>query len=823
MKIRSVFIKFLTIFLFAVTLISHLSLAAGKSKSSYYTSGTVTGRLIDEQSDKPLMYASVVLYQEKDSVMSTGTVSDEDGKFVIDNVSPGTYYLKIQFVGYPPQKVNSIIISSEKPVYNAGVIKISPTAEHLSEVVIEGARDMMEFGLDRRVINVGQELTAAGGTALELMENIPSINVDYEGNVSLRGSSDVNILVDGRPANLSGIYDDSALEQLPSEMIERIEVITNPSVRYDPDGTSGIINIVTKKEKMPGYNGMISLSAGNNNSYSGSINFNIKNDKFNFFGSAGGRFFNSDGWGYSNRTNWANDTSYLEQNIDSERSMNTYNIQLGADYHINKQNTLTFSSNYRNWERNGIHARDYLFMDDQFNQTNFFERDSDNRMGHYGFNHSLNYRKEFTEEFRELNVELQYTDGNFIREEDMSQSYKDDSMTDFFEYTKNDGDNYYTSLEIDYEHPFNEESKIEVGWQSVFRGSEDNFKFLDKGHKDESWVINDSLSNHFIYDKQRHSIYGIFSTTLNEYNIQAGLRFEQAYMQGEQLDMKDGDFKRPYKSYFPSAHIRRNFENNQSAQISYSKRISRPRPWHLNPFTRYHDPYNLRSGNPELLPEYIHSLELSYSKNWGNTTISPSIFYRYTEKMISRYSYMDDKGITYTTFENIGERTNYGIEVIASQDITSWWRINGNFSYFHRIIEGVARENEYTANSYSWTTRINNHINIKGDLSIQVSGNYRSPVVMLQGERKEMYSADIGLRYNILDNKGSVSLRVSDMLDSRIFSIYRKGENFEETIERKRRSRMIFLGFNYRIHDYRRDDDRIGADEMDTIDYDNDF
>ncbi len=800
--------------------------------------GVVKGELLDEQADQPLMYASVVLYRERDSVMVTGAISDEDGRFIIEEVPPGQYYVKVQFVGYPTQKYNGIRITPREPVYDAGLIKISPTAEYLSEVVIESTREMMEVGLDRRVINVGQELTAAGGTALELMQNIPSVSVDFEGNVSLRGSQNVTILVDGKPSTLTGLDNETVLEQIPSEMIERIEVITNPSVRYDPDGTAGIINIVTKKEERPGYNGMINLSAGTNNRYSGSVNFNYRpSENINFFGNASGRFFNMEGWGKSNRTSWfpgsdlENETitSHLDQDMEFDRSMNTYNLQLGFDYTFNDKNNITFSTRYSTWERNNDAYQDYMFTNSRLPRysSDYIDYIEDISSGSVmmrgGFDYSLRYQREFDEEYRDLTLDLRYSDSHFDREESLDRRFYDHSynelgLPELLEETFNDGDHYNFMFEADYVHPFNETSKFEAGFQTIFRGSDNKFSFYQFDHDVGELVLDPNRTDHFIMDEQRYSAYGIYSTALGNYNVQAGLRLEHAVLEGDQVVIDDGDFRNEYFSYFPSAHVRRSFENNQNVQLSYSKRISRPRRWALNPFTRYSDPYNLSTGNPKILPEYIHSFELGYTKFWENTTLNPSVFYRYTDQMISRYRTMDDEGVTITTWENIGHAINYGAELIASQTITDWWRVNGNFSYFHRIVDGGTVQDEYTADSYSWTARITNNFRFGNKLSAQLSGNYRSPVVMLQGELKEMYSADMGLRYNVLDNKGSITLRVSDIFNTSQFNMFTMGDNFEMTSERKRRSRMIFLGFTYRIHDFSRDRDRMDRDQMEPMD-----
>lgn len=782
--------------------------------------GEVRGVLMDEESQTPLMYASVVLFTVEDSTMVAGSISEEDGSFFIDNIAPGTYYLAINYVGYPEQLMNDIRISRRELEADLGTIKISPDAATLSEVTVEATRELMEVGLDRRVFNVAQELTSVGGSALDLMQNIPSVAVDFDGNVSLRGSDNVTILIDGRPSGLLGLTGSEALEQLPSEMVERVEVITNPSARYDPDGTSGIINIVMKEQVERGYNGMVSINASTGQRYSGSVNLNYHVGSVNFFANYSGRMFNSDGYGTSFRANLVNDT-YLDQESDFDFDMDAHNFTVGLDYHMNDRHRLTTSFGYNTRDMDRFNYTDYQMLDSQHDLDDAFFRETLNYMDHGGYQVNLSHELMFDQEYREWTTDFTFSSRGMDRIQENEQVFNDQlagQRPDLFENTFTDGSMQMFRIQTDYTHPLGGESKLELGAQAYFRERDHDFAFYDYDHDIDDWVNNEGLSNHYIHSEQRYAAYTMYSTVLGNYSIQGGLRMEYADILVEQQTMEE-DYPNDYFSLFPSLHIRRSFTPTQSAQLSYSRRINRPRGRQLNPFPSYNDPYDISSGNPLLNPEYTNSLELGYTRFSQRLTLNPSVFYRHTEGMITRFRTMDDDGIAYTTFENLNRGISLGSELALTYRLSDWWRINGTVSYFYRQVEGGGDRMELQNESYSWSTRMVNNFTFPRGWSAQLTGNYRSPLVMIQGEMKEMYSADFAVRKNVLNNNASISLRLSDIFDTRRFRMYNYGDNFTLDSERRRNSRMVFIGFTYRINEYERDRRR----ERDAMDDDMDF
>ncbi len=794
--------------------------------------GKVSGQLFDEEQDAPLMFASLVLHNVSDSAMVTGAISDEEGKFILEGVPAGTFYLTINYVGYPRQTVNNIRITPREPEYDVGTIRISPDAALLSEVTVEAARQLMEVGLDRRVFNVEQELTAVGGSALELMENIPSIAVDFEGNVSLRGSTNVTVLIDGRPSTLTGLTVSEALEQISAEMIERVEVVTNPSARYDPEGTSGIINVVLKQQRRPGYNGMVSLNAGSAGRYSGSVNLNYHYNNWNFFTNYSARLSDMESFGVSQRETISGGvSSFMDQDITGTMGMNSHNVQAGIDYHFNPKTTLTLSSRYSNWDRNMDNLTEYMIYQDLVDPNSLFIMYNETDMMHNSFTHQLNFRRTFDQEHRELNADMSFSTRSMDRNQGFDQQFYNHNWDSpaglqVLERSHMDGQNWSFSSQLDYVHPLGEDSKFETGYRVQIREMDSEFLFEDYLPGPDLWVNNVNRSNHFIYNEQIFAAYGMYATMLGKYSLQAGLRLEQTLVDGDQRTTGE-TFSKDYLSLFPSAHVRRNFENNQSVQLSYSRRISRPHNRNINPFMRYSSEYEVSMGNPELDAQFINSFELGYTRFRPTTTINPSIFYRHTDGMITRYRTVRDdvpglegRDVTVTNFENLNKGISYGTELVFTQRFSDWWNVNTTLSYFRNIIQGQGAQMDQENDSYSWSGRVVSNMSLGNGWNFQVNGFYRSPVIMLQGEMDAMYSVNAAVRKNVLNNRGTITLNLSDIFDSMRFGMYNYGDNFTMDMERWRTSRQITIGFTYRINEYDRRRDRQTRDNGDALDFD---
>ncbi|HOE59201.1 MAG TPA: TonB-dependent receptor [Bacteroidales bacterium] len=773
--------------------------------------GVIKGRIIDQSSKMPLEYANIAIFRKRDSALINGTITNEKGDFIIEKLPFGRFFVKLSFIGYATRSIDSVFITPKQPEVNLGTIRIKLVENKLQGVEITEKRAPVEYNLDKKVYNVDQNIVSMGGTAIDIMQTIPAVQVDLDGNVSLRGSSNVNILIDGRPSNLV------SLDQLPSSMVERVEVVTNPSARYDPDGTTGIINIILKKNRAEGINGMVSVNAGTKDKYNASINLNYREKKFNFFTSYNFRQFSDEGTSFSHRETIINDTlSYLDQNGDSRRKGNFHNFTLGADYFIDNYNTLSLSGMYNIRGNDGRENMDNLSTNFKFDTLSLFNRTSINSNDNSGYQGILNYKRTFDDKTKELTADVyySYSDGNSDNLITQKYTQLPNGLPGELIQQKTISDNsrnmltaqtdYVTSLWA---------GRLETGYKYRYSNEDSDYGFYNYDSAD-GWTSDFNRSNRFKYSESIHAAYLIYTRDITDkLFIQGGLRAEAAQTTSDQVT-QDSIFKNDYFSLFPTLHVRYNFNNKNQIQLSYSRRVNRPWSRFLNPFIDYSDPLNLSAGNPALKPEYSNSLELGYTLQFGKTTLTPSVFYTNTSGVISRIMSVDNNGVSFTTFKNQDKSSAAGLEVILAQQFAKWWRLNTNFSYYHAEVDGPDITQQ-TASSNSWTFRLNSLMSVPRLADIQINFNYNSPMVFnpsigrhggggTQGKMEENYWADLGIKKNFLDGNASISLRLSDIFKTMKFNMTTYGSNFTSKSERTRDSRTLFVGLSYKFNDYKR-------------------
>lgn len=775
--------------------------------------GSVAGKVIDKLSKAPVEYANVAFYRLRDSSLVTGGITNEKGEFNIDKVPMGRYFAEVKFIGYNTLTVESFGVNPQNIMANLGELSLDPASENLEAVVVTGQRQMLTHNLDKKVFSVEKDINAEGGTALEIMQNIPSIEVDMEGNVSLRGSQNVTILVDGRPSTYTTI------EEIPSSIIETVEVITNPSARYDPDGLSGIINIVLKKRRDPGYHGMVMLNAGTGDKYNGTLNFNYREDKFNFFTNVSYRQHQMTGQTLSDRTTTLNDlaTSTLFQDQDFRRQGQFINFKGGVDYFINNSNTLTLTGGYS--------SRDFGMWDitqtdlTMPSQTSQYFRENDGFNGGESYNFALNYKLNGKQKGQELTADVFYYSMLGESGTDLTQWWELEQFDRLYEQTESNFLGNNLTLQTDLVQPIGNGGRLETGLKAMLRSQDNDYIFSNR--LENLWIPDPLRSNNFVYDEQQYSAYAIYSNTFadGKFSYQGGLRVEQAFTNADQRATDDEPIKRDFLNFFPSAHVKWDINQKNSAQVAYSRRVSRPHTRMLNPFIDYSDPLNMSMGNPWLNPEFTNSFELSYYYNLPKTKISATAFQRNTTDIVSRYVEVDDEGIAWSTFQNIDESKSIGFEGVVSQTIAPWWKVNASGNYYSMKLYSDLLD-ERSSQGDNWSVRASSTWNIGKNVELQLNGNYRSPSVSVggsmrfwqtgggQGITEEMYWMDLGVRVNVFNKKGSITLRVSDLFNTMDFRSSTWGDNFTSNIERTRESRIIFLGFSYRINEYRARRDR---------------
>ncbi len=789
--------------------------------------GIVSGKVLDRTDNSPLEYANVILYSLRDSSLVTGSITNEKGEFYIEKVPAGRYYAEIKFIGYNHLTTEPFSVNPRNPHAVMGDFHIETSSQNLEGVTVVGQKQMLTHNLDKRVFNVEKDINAEGGSALELMQNIPSVEVDMEGNVSLRGSQNVTILVNGRPSNYSSI------EEIPSSIIETIEVVTNPSARYDPDGLSGIINIVLKKTSEPGYHGMVMLNAGTGDKYNGTLNFNYGIKRVNLFTNLSFRKQNMMGESFMDRQTTVDDGyNSLIQNQDFIRQGNFINLRTGVDITLNRRNTLSVIGGYGSrsfnvWDSTETSMQTALnpLPYEYYRQNNGINDGS-----HYNF--TVNYKYDGPKKGQELTADIFYHGMNGNNGSNVLQGTILGSDILSREKTLSGQQNNALSFQTDLVQPVGNGGRIETGLKAVLRAQDANYQFFNYDDTG-SWIDDLLRSNTFVYNEQLYSAYAIYSNTFGneKFSYQGGLRAENWYTHGEQRALNYEPTNRSFFKLFPSAHIRWEMDSKNSVQAAYSRRVSRPHTNMLNPFIDYTDPLNLSMGNPELNPEFTHSYELSYYLNLPKTKLNTTLFQRNTTDIMTRYVEVDEDDVSWSTFKNIDSSQSLGIEGVISQTIMPWWKVNANATYYRTQLNSNFLDERSSVGS-GWTTRATSVWNIGKNVELQVNGNYQSPTISVggnmrfgqsgggQGLTHERYWFDAGLRINVLNKKGTITFRVSDILKTMNYSSETWGTNFTSNINRYNESRIFFLGFTYRINEYKARRDRQASDVNMDLDMD---
>ena len=780
--------------------------------------GVISGALHDASTKEHVEYGNILLFKAKDSTMITGTITDAKGKFLFINVAAGNYYLRASFIGYEDIFFPGITISQRSADIKMGDLFIKPKMSGLQEVEIIAEKSLITNNLDKKVITVDKTMALSGGTATDIMENVPSVAVDAEGNVSMRGNSNITLLIDGKPASQAGISSSDILNQLPASAIESIEVITNPSVRYDPDGTSGIINIVLKKKALQGFNGQISGTVGTNEKYNGSLNLNYRANKVNFFVGADARYNLTETSSESERTSKYSDfVNVLRQTQEGESFRKSMNLNGGIDYFIDTRNNITFSVQKRNmaFGQEGLASNKNYYGTDSLmdNYTRF--TDSERKIQSMGYN--LSYKHTFAEKGREFTQDFVYNNNEMNNDQLIDQQNIDpvtNENTGLLQSQKNyaSNNNIFFTAQGNYIHPFVSGARLETGYKVSIRDMGMDYDYTTYNHNTNEYEEQVLLKNHYDYKEQIYAVYGIYANTWKKLRYQAGLRYEQVYNKSK-VEQTGITYSNPYYSFYPSLHTQYDLGKKRELQFSYSRRVDRPSPREMNPYIDYSDSLNISQGNPALQPEYTNSLELGVMKYWDKTSLTSNLFFRNTAGLIENITVLDTTGISYTMPQNINNSKSYGIELVASANPNKWLRINGNLSFYNYMVSEVPEYHIPATESFTWSGRINATFMYSKDGSFQLIGNYMSPSSSLQSTRESNYNIDASLRHDFFKSKLTVSLRVTDIFNTRNFNSVTTGSNFVSVNNRYMESRVLYAGIQLKLNNYSKKSEKNGNGE----------
>lgn len=778
--------------------------------------GTLTGTVIDSFTQKPIAYATVALALMRGDSVVAGALTDEKGKFSIDEIRIGAYYLIIQSMAHHERRMDRIFISPGEPIKGLGKIILAHKDYSMEEVEIVGEKQFMEMAIDRKIYNTEQLLTVQGGVATDILQNIPSVEVDIDGNISLRGSSNVTILIDGRPSGLTGTDRAALMEQIPASSIERIEVITNPSAKYDPDGMSGIINVVLKRNRRLGLNGNVSLSATTKgtrerspdfqvpNKYNTALGLNFRNDKLNAYVNGSYQVEERFGYGVNYRENkFSGASPILEQNSNSLRNGTSGMVRGGLDLYLNTKNTLSFSSTYSDRGSIEDESEVFTFRDLETNWDSAYVRETDESSVRGSVDANVSYESKFDTKGRhKLVASLSYSHGfgdsdnqfaNIYLNEDGATASGPVNRQNNFSLNAND---IYT-LQADYEKPLAKKGKLEAGYKSIIRDINNDFTSESFDEFADAFVLDTFLNNNFFYKERIHAVYTTVGQQFKRIGYQAGVRAEQTYTTAELINTNE-EFVNNYFNFFPSGFLTYKMTESQQLQLNYSRRINRPRTRQLNPFTNYSDPLNLRYGNPFLKPEFVDAIEFSYAFTKNKSTVTASTYYRVVHDVIQRFKSIDTlTNVATTTYQNLGTGTSYGVELIYVGDITKWFNLNASFNFYRTEIDGG--DTEITNSGYGYGGRFNGTFRLPKDYNIQLTSFYRGPRPTLQGRFYGFNSINLAVQKRVLDNKGTLSLNIRDVFNTMQFRVDINDPLFYQEFLRKRESRMATLTFSYRF------------------------
>lgn len=771
---------------------------------------TLSGTVLDENG-QAIPFAAIAIYRMRDSSLFKGGASDGTGKFAIQ-MPPGRYYGELRFLSYEAQVIDPFFLKRED--MDLGEFTMKMSAEQLDAVVVEAEKSDMELHMDKRVFNVEQNMVSRGSNAAQLLDNLPSVNVDVEGNVALRGSQNVRILIDGRPSGLVGLSSTDALRQLQSNQIEKVEVITNPSARYDAEGEVGIINIVLKEDRRDGFNGSFELRAGEPANHGGSANLNYRTGGTTFFGSYGAFYRRRPGSGASYQTFTYPDTSFsYDRQEEHNRGGWNQMFRAGVDQKIGKYTNVSVSGLYRRSDGDHFTELDYLDYAEDGELVRAVKRREDEEDVDETKEVTLNFQRKFKQKERKWTADVRYMESGEI-ETAIIEEFSDD-----LDYIPLNQRTYADELQkliffnSDYIHPIGENGKFETGIRGSLKTLDLEFTVEDQ-LSDASYQVNPLYDNFLIYKEDIYAAYAMFGNKKDAFSYQLGMRAEYSDISTELT--KTGDFNpRDYLNFFPSVHLSYEVKKETFLQLSYSRRIRRPNHWWLVPFFGFTDARNFRSGNPDLDPMYINSMEVSVLRRSKKGSIMGSLYYRRSTGNMERIILSDADGFTRSLPVNLGTGDSYGLEANSSLRVQKWWNINGNLNVFYSKTRGTYEGVNYSAEAFAWNGRLNSRWNFKKLYSIQTNFNYRSGANTNQGRRLAVYSWDAAAAVDVLNSKGTLSFNARDILNTRKRRMETIGENFTSEAEFQWMSRSFTLTFNYRINQKKQRPERSGGfDQM---------
>lgn len=783
---------------------------------------TITGTVYDKDTNQPLEYATMILQSVRRPEMVTGGITDLDGKFSVQTM-PGQYNVRVEYLSYKTFELKAQTFRSSTDL---GAIQLEIDAEMLEDVVVMGERTTVELRLDKKVYNVGQDLTVRGGSVTDVLDNVPSVTVDVEGNISLRGNESVRILINGKPSALSGLSP-QALQQLPAESIERVEVITNPSARYDAEGTAGILNIILRQSKTAGVNGSVNVFAGYPDNYGTAVSLNLRREKFNIFTTTTYRYRDAPGNALFEQENFdenGNTVSFQDEIREYQRQDNSFNTNIGFEYFFSETSSITNSLVIRKSDGENTVDIDFFNFDEARNPTIRRNRSTVEAEEDDNVQYSVNYKKTFDKEGHEFTMDYQYSRGDEIENSIIDEIVLGESVALPTEQTINDESQINQLVQFDYVLPFGKDnmSQFEMGYRGTFNNFNTDFDFgiLEDGVLDRD----PDFSNELNYKEYVNAAYMQLGTKVKKFSVLGGLRMEASDIGIELVDTQEVTDK-DYVSWFPSLFLGYEFSETEQLTISYSRRLRRPRSRFINPFPSRSSNTNLFQGNPDLDPTFTNAFDLGYLKRWDKITFTTS---GYFNRSTGVFQFITQETGDFVEIENPDDPNNpvlvpvqartpinlatdsrYGMEFTTTYTPKRDWRLTWNLNLFQQQLRGdytytnfLNEEitQNFDADNFTWFTRFSAKIPMPGEIDFQSNIFYRGPRKDAQNENKGILSTNLAFSKDVIKDKATLSLNVSDVFNSR----KRRTETITNTVatysEFQWRERQITLSFLYRFN-----------------------
>ncbi len=763
----------------------------------------VKGSITDSATGGKLSFAGVRIFNFTTHKLVTESVAGEGGNFSV-SLANGRYYAQADFMGYKSKTTGDFNLSNERGAYDLGALKLVPSVNTLQDVTVQADKSTMQLSLDKRIFTVGKDLANAGGSASDILTNIPSVSVDPEGNIKLRGSGNIRMLIDGKPSGLVSFKGGSGLQQLQASMIDRVEIITNPSARYEAEGMAGIINIILKKDNRQGFNGSFEVTTGYPTNLGAAANLNYRHKKINFFINYGIAYRQQPGIGKLYQEVYRNDSTFiLQQNNDGKITGFNNNIRGGLDYYFNSGSILTAAYLFRRSDNSRITNIRYQDYVNTLKSTPAIStRRQDEDEAEPNSEYTLTYRKNFARKGHELVAEVKFLDNwESSRQVFTQQFFKTDGTEDLSRaiLQKSPNDEYEKQylFQLDYVKPVGEEGKMEFGVRSSIRNMENDF-LVTQTNSAGADVPLPGLDNIFLYDENIHAAYGIIGNKSNRLSYQGGLRAEWTDVQTTLVETKEVN-PRNYMNFFPSAHVTYDLGRQNALQLSYSRRVRRPVYNDLSPYMTFSDSRNFFSGNPDLNPEFTNSYELGHILSFDKGSVSSALYYRDTKGKIERIRMVSAEGNSTTRPENLLSEKAFGAEFTSGYTPYKWWKLDFNFNFFHADIDGSNILKSYKTTTYSWFARQTSRFMLANHFDVQLRGNYEARQKTAQGIRKALYYFDLSTSKDVFKGNGTLTFNVLDIFNSRRNRTITNGPNFYTEGNFLQRRRQLNLTLNYRI------------------------